>query len=234
MSRIVASAVLVLTLAVSGCAAASTSGVPGAGTTPSMTGSSPSATSVTECGNPGGGLISSTPSGSASPHSATECGNPGGGIISTSGTPSATASATVSAARASLAVTTLAGDTFDPAVTAGRPVILWFWAPWCTICRAEAPDVNEVVAELEKSGSPVIVLGVPGRGKVPEMNDFVADTKTEGLTHLVDAEGVLWREYGVVTQPAFALLGVDGEVELINGALGADGLRDAAARLSEG
>ena len=136
--------------------------------------------------------------------------------------------------RSQLAVTTLAGDTFDPATTVGRPVILWFWAPWCTICRAEAPDVSVVAAELVESGSPVTVLGVPGRGLVPEMEDFVEDTGTGGLTHRVDVEGVLWREYDIITQPAFALLSPDGGVEVINGALGADGLRKAAARMAEG
>ncbi|MGM0386696.1 MAG: redoxin domain-containing protein, partial [Actinomycetota bacterium] len=89
-------------------------------------------------------------------------------------------------------------------------------------------------AELEESGSPVTLLGVPGRGEVPEMEDFVADTGTGDLTHLVDSDGTLWREYGVITQPAFALLGADGQVEVVNGALGADGLRDAAERLAEG
>jgi thiol-disulfide isomerase/thioredoxin len=133
-----------------------------------------------------------------------------------------------------LAVDTLDGVRFDPAVTQDKGVILWFWAPWCTICRAEAPDVAAVAAELAGSGSPVLVLGVPGRGQVPEMEDFVADTGTQDLTHLVDAEGSLWREFGVITQPAFALLGTDGEVEVVNGALGAEGLREAAAELAGG
>lgn len=141
-------------------------------------------------------------------------------------------SAPAAASRAHLAVATLTGETFDAAATEGRPVILWFWAPWCTICRAEAPDVIQVVGELESSGSDVTILGVPGRGEVREMEDFVADTGTAVLTHLVDTEGVLWRKYGVVYQPAFALLSPDGEVEVINGALGADGLREAAARLA--
>lgn len=138
------------------------------------------------------------------------------------------------ASLAHLAVATLDGDTFDPATIEGQPVILWFWAPWCTICRAEAPHINEVVAELEAAGSPVTLIGVPGRGEVPEMEDFLDDTATGGLTHLVDSDGALWREYGVVYQPAFALLSPDGGVEVINGALGADGLREAATKVAQG
>lgn len=131
-------------------------------------------------------------------------------------------------------VSTLTGSAFDAASVAGEPVILWFWAPWCTICRAEAPDVAEVAAELEASGSSVALLGVPGRGEVPAMEDFVADTGTGAITHLVDADGSLWRSYGVLTQPAFALIDAGGRVETVNGALGAAGLREAAQRLAEG
>ena len=124
-------------------------------------------------------------------------------------------------------VTTLSGAAFDPATIEGRPVVLWFWAPWCTICRAEAPDVAEVAAELTAAGSEVVLLGVPGRGETPEMADFVDSTGTGALTHLVDADGGLWRTYGVISQPAFALIGVDGTVEVVQGSLGADGLRAA-------
>lgn len=146
----------------------------------------------------------------------------------------ATTSDSAAISRDALAVDTLDGVRFDPAATQDRALILWFWAPWCTLCRTEAPDVAAVAAELEESGSAVLILGVPGRGQVPEMEDFVADTGTRGLTHLIDAEGSLWREFGIITQPAFALLGTDGEVEVVNGALGVEGLREAASRLTGG
>ncbi|KAB7745599.1 redoxin domain-containing protein [Nostocoides sp. F2B08] len=156
------------------------------------------------------------------------------GADAAEGSDDSTAEASEQVSREFLAVETLDGAQFDPAVTQDKGVILWFWAPWCTICRGEAPEVAEVAAELEASGSPVVLLGVPGRGQVPEMEDFVADTGTGEMTHLVDVEGVLWRDFGVVYQPAFALLGTDGEVEVVNGALGGDGLRDAVAQLADG
>ncbi|MGA8045502.1 MAG: redoxin domain-containing protein [Dermatophilaceae bacterium] len=166
---------------------------------------------------------------SASPAPETETGS-----ASPSETEAGSADGSTTPDREFLAVDTLEGARFDPAATQDKGVILWFWAPWCTICRGEAPEVAAVAAELEESGSPVVVLGVPGRGQVPEMEDFVADTGTGAMTHLVDVEGVLWRDFGVVTQPAFALLGTDGEVEVVNGALGEDGLREAAAALADG
>ncbi|CAN5769069.1 hypothetical protein BH24ACT4_BH24ACT4_12590 [soil metagenome] len=110
----------------------------------------------------------------------------------------------------------LAGADVDSASFAGQPTVLWFWAPWCTICRAEASGVVEAAGEL---GDDVAVLGVAGRGEVPEMEDFVSDTGTDGLTHVVDEDGSIWSEYGVAAQPAFAFISADGEVATVVGAI---------------
>ncbi|MCB1018173.1 MAG: redoxin domain-containing protein [Acidimicrobiales bacterium] len=103
----------------------------------------------------------------------------------------------------------------------GRDTVLWFWAPWCTTCRAEADDVVDAAAALDGE---VEIIGVAGRGEVPEMEGFVADTGTGGLTHVADTDGAIWSSYGVVTQPAFAFLDDSGEVEVVVGSLGRDAL----------
>jgi thiol-disulfide isomerase/thioredoxin len=70
--------------------------------------------------------------------------------------------------------TTLAGDeAFDGAQLADGDSVVWFWAPWCTICRAEAPTVAEVA---EQFADEVTLIGVPGRGDLDEMREFVEDT----------------------------------------------------------
>ena len=97
-----------------------------------------------------------------------------------------------------LTATTLTGDRFDAAALDGIPVAPWFWAPWCTICRAEAPDVAAAAAEYQGR---VRLLGVPGRGDEPAMRAFVDEAGTGGITHLVDSDGALWSRFGVVAQP---------------------------------
>ncbi len=71
----------------------------------------------------------------------------------------------------------------------------------------------------------VVVLGVAGRGSVEEMRGFVDDTGTAGFTHLADTDGTIWREFGVVAQPAFAFVAPDGDTEVFVGALDEDDLR---------
>ncbi len=129
---------------------------------------------------------------------------------------------------AAFAGATVDGGSFDSATLAGTPAVLWFWAPWCTVCRAEAPDVAAVAAEYEGR---VRFVGVPGLGPVDDMKRFVADTGTAGFTHVVDADGALWQRFGVVAQPAFAFVAADGTVTAHPGGLDGAGLRAAARDL---
>ena len=125
---------------------------------------------------------------------------------------------------------TVDGAPFDAATLAGTPVVLWFWAPWCTICRAEAPGVATVAAEY---AGRVTFLGVPGLGEVADMREFVAGTRTGAMTHVVDADGALWQRFGVVAQPAFAFVGADGSVRTFGGSLDQQSLRQAVDELLE-
>lgn len=124
--------------------------------------------------------------------------------------------------------TTLTGRSLDAADLAGEPVVLWFWAPWCTICRSEAPEVAAVAAE---SVDDVTFLGVAGLGPERDMKEFVEETGTGHFEHLVDADGLLWRRFGVVSQPAFVFVAADGSVERFGGALDGEALRAAVDSL---
>jgi len=117
----------------------------------------------------------------------------------------------------------LTGGELDSATYAGKDVVLWFWAPWCTSCRAEAPNVVASAAALDGK---VEVIGVAGRGEVPEMEGFVSDTGTGGLNHVVDDDGSIWTSYGVASQPSFAFVNDDGTVDVHIGAMGEEALTE--------
>lgn len=85
-----------------------------------------------------------------------------------------------------------------------------------------------VAAEYEGR---VRFVGVPSKGDLAAMREFVADTGTGGLTHVVDADGELWRRFGIVWQPAFADIGADGAVTVSRGGRDAAELRQAADAL---
>ena len=124
---------------------------------------------------------------------------------------------------------TLDGSTLDVATLAGTPVVLWFWAPWCTICRAEAPDLAAVTAEFEGR---VRVLGVPGRGEVTPCRRSSPTTGTGAITHLADVDGTLWNRFGVVSQPSFVFVDRSGAAQSYAGSLDGDQLRAIFADLA--
>lgn len=124
---------------------------------------------------------------------------------------------------------TVDGSTLDVSGLAGTAVVLWFWAPWCTICRAEAPDLAAVTAEFQGR---VRVLGVAGRGEVDAMKAFVSETGTGAITHLADVDGTLWNRFGVVSQPSFVFVDRSGVARSFTGSLDGDELRAAFAGLA--
>jgi thiol-disulfide isomerase/thioredoxin len=126
---------------------------------------------------------------------------------------------------------TVEGGKFDAASLTGRPVVLWFWAPWCTICRAEGPTVAKIAAEF--SGR-VQFVGVAGLGTVSAMRDFVKVTETADITHLADVKGAVWREYGVAVQPAFAFITSNGRADVRIGSLDEKTLRARVAEVAAG
>jgi thiol-disulfide isomerase/thioredoxin len=139
---------------------------------------------------------------------ATEAPSPG---PSSSGSPSAEPEAAEPAAGSALTftATTVDGADFAAADLAGRPTVLWFWAPWCPTCVSQSPQVLDLA---EQHGDAVNVVGVAGLDEPAAMADFIEMTRTDGLTHLNDEEGVVWRQFGITEQSTFALLDENGVV----------------------
>jgi thiol-disulfide isomerase/thioredoxin len=115
--------------------------------------------------------------------------------------------------------TTVAGEDFEGASLAGRPVVLWFWAPWCPTCRGQVPQVEDLAGTY---GDEVSVVGVGSLDSAEAIADFARDV--EGITHLEDADGVLWQRFGVTEQSSFVVLDADGEVAFEAGYGGEDDL----------
>ena len=104
---------------------------------------------------------------------------------------------------------TLDGKDFDGASLAGRPVVLWFWAPWCATCISEAWSVSDLAP---KYAGKVAFVGVAGMGSEKDMREFVSDGKVGGVTHLADGPGTLWKRFDVKEQSTFVLLDRTGKV----------------------
>ena len=124
---------------------------------------------------------------------------------------------------------TLEGRSVTQADYEGKPTIMWFWAPWCTVCRAEAPTLAKVANQLDGS---VEVVGVAALGSIDEMKTFVSDTGIENFSQLADPDAEVWGVFGVAAQPAFAFISADGSIEIVQGSLDENAILERAATLS--
>src|ERR1700753_1530731 len=66
--------------------------------------------------------------------------------------------------------TTLGGAPFNGASLQGKPAVLWFWAPFCPFCNAEAPGVSQVAA----ANPGVTFVGIAGHSDVGAEQAFVS------------------------------------------------------------
>ncbi|MDF2711076.1 MAG: redoxin protein [Nonomuraea muscovyensis] len=115
---------------------------------------------------------------------------------------------------------TLNGEPFQGASLAGKPVVFWFWAPWCPKCRSEAPAVKAAVAAFGE----VAFVGVAGMDTEAAMKEFVQRTGTGDIVQLADAKGVVWTKLGVSQQSTFVFMKPDGSTTKASGPLDKDAL----------
>jgi thiol-disulfide isomerase/thioredoxin len=129
--------------------------------------------------------------------------------------------------RLQFTATTLSGAPFNGASLAGKPAVLWFWAPWCPFCNAEAPGVSQVAATNPK----VTFVGVAARSDVGQMQAFVSKYGLN-FTNLNDADGSIWARYGVPWQPAYVFYRADGSSTFVNNPIAAMPQQELQERVS--
>ena len=123
---------------------------------------------------------------------------------------------------------TLDGHQFSGDSLFGKPAVLWFWAPWCPACRAEAPAVARAAA----ANPAVTFVGVGARDEPPAMKAFVEKYHLAAFTELADTDGAVWAKFGVTRQPAYAFVSPDGAVEVVKGSLAEHDLNDRVRALA--
>jgi len=122
---------------------------------------------------------------------------------------------------------TIDGEAFEGASLAGRPAVLWFWAPWCPTCRGQVPAVT---AAAQEYGDEVAFVGVGSLDDDEAIEGFAADAEAAGLTQLSDPDGEVWRHFGITEQSVYVVLDADGEI-VSDGYLDNDELADVVAGL---
>lgn len=111
----------------------------------------------------------------------------------------------------SFTVPTVDGGELEGTSLAGKPAVLWFWAPWCVTCVAEAPHVSALADDYAGRATVVGVAGLDD--SIENMQRFIDLTEADNFPHVADPEGVLWQRFGITAQSSFVLLDEHGVVD---------------------
>ena len=108
-----------------------------------------------------------------------------------------------------------------PSVVDGkRHLLVWAWAPHCSVCAGEAPGVE---AFAGKYGGDVDVVGVGTQDSLGLAETFVSSYGVKTPQMLWDPGFDSWRDLGITSQPTWILLSPAGkEIDRWTGALPVD------------
>jgi thiol-disulfide isomerase/thioredoxin len=135
-----------------------------------------------------------------------------GSLIATSSSASAfsQASFTKNKAKLTFSAKTVDGKNFSSKALANKkPTVLWFWAPWCAICKNESAFITAAAQQYKNN---VNFVGVGALGSRDELVEFVGLTGTSNFTNLDDSSGKLWNRFGVIIQPTLLFIDTKGNI----------------------
>ena len=91
----------------------------------------------------------------------------------------------------------------------GKVVLMNFWASWCAECRPEMPVLEQLHRELAPQG--LAVIGINAREEQGAVRRYANEL---GLSFplVLDPDGKINAQYGVVGLPTTFLVGQDGRV----------------------
>jgi cytochrome c biogenesis protein CcmG, thiol:disulfide interchange protein DsbE len=111
-----------------------------------------------------------------------------------------------------LVARTISGETVDLRNLRGRPVWVTFGASWCPPCRAEAPDIADLIAE--HAGDRLAVVSIYLGEDADTVTGF---TDRLGLDYpsVADPDRVLGALYGVRGLPSHFFIAPDGTISSV-------------------
>lgn len=115
----------------------------------------------------------------------------------------------------------------------GRPMLLTFWATWCTVCREELPALQRLQDRYQSTGFTILAINYRETDN-RRLEQYLAGLRVN-LEGVIDPEGTIATAYGVdIGLPVNVLLNRSGTVaQIIIGAVPNATLENAVAQIVE-
>ncbi|MHB8688858.1 MAG: TlpA disulfide reductase family protein [Candidatus Dormibacteraceae bacterium] len=113
----------------------------------------------------------------------------------------------------------------------GRPVLLTFWATWCTVCREELPALQRLQDRYQSTGFTILAINYRETDN-RRLAQYLAGLQVH-LKPVIDPEGTIAGAYGVdIGLPVNVLVNRAGTVtQIIIGAVPNASLENAISRI---
>jgi len=105
--------------------------------------------------------------------------------------------------------TTLAGMPYELREHLQRPVLVHFWATWCSVCRAEESNI----AAAARAHGNVITVAMQS-GTAADIAEYMKQ-QVLNFPVLNDASGAISAAWGVHAVPASFIIGTDGSIRFV-------------------
>lgn len=103
---------------------------------------------------------------------------------------------------------TLEDEQFSLHALRGEPVLVYFWATWCPICKTTQGSVESIAEDYS------VISIAAWSGDEGEVNAYRREKSLRAST-LVDEWGAIARQYGIKGVPAFFIIDADGNIQFI-------------------
>ncbi|KJJ68622.1 TlpA disulfide reductase family protein [Clostridium sp. FS41] len=100
----------------------------------------------------------------------------------------------------------------------GKPIVLNFWASWCSPCKSEMPEFNEVYKDLGEDITFVMVNLVDGQRETKETGTQYITEQGFSFPVYFDTEQEAANAYGIRSIPTTVFIDKDGYI--VTGAQG--------------
>ncbi len=101
------------------------------------------------------------------------------------------------------------GDTVTLADFQGRPVLVFFWASWCSVCKIAMPGLEAVYRDLSPQGFTILAVNTTNQDTLSSALGYF---ESQGYTYtlLLDRDGTIAAQYRMRAVPTSVLVGPDG------------------------
>ena len=102
------------------------------------------------------------------------------------------------------------GTKFSNATLKGKPAVLVFWSLYCSKCKKETPQINQIAKEFNSKGVEVVGINI---GETKE--EMETGVKDFGIEYPVaeDAGKSVMEKFGAIGTPTIVFLDKEGKVQ---------------------